>query len=443
MADPEWILTGNREVSTEALMTRSPDGALALVGGSNPLPVRFGDSASLDATGNLKVATPTTVFSSAQEYSFHPLLFEHVTAGTGSATHSTLRNSTTLRTGGAADGARAFRQSKVYWRYQEGKGQIAKITSVPLSAGVHAGGSKAHACYGDDRNGVMLRTSAAGPSMVIRSDTSGSVVENEVVQAAWNLDTLDGAGPSGITLDVTKSQYFIIDLAWLSVGRVRVGFQIDRANIFVHEFLHTNRTVGAYMRTANLPVRWEVVNDGAGADISMEAICVAIESAGGVQDVGGYTWPVGTKGVQVACPATEALTPIFTIRLRDTFNGLTYRGHVRPFNLGSLVSGNGAYWELLWNATLTGATFEKLANSEYSGVEYDTAATAVTGGFPVEADYFGAGAGSNRLSNTGGLSTKLLLARTLGNVRDTMTLAARGVGGVANVAASIDFTEVY
>jgi hypothetical protein len=397
--------------------------------------------AMFDAFGRLRTSDPVTIFDSSQEYSYHPLLFEHYVSGTGTTTHSTTRNSTTISTGGTSVGARAFRGSKVYWRYQPGKSQLVKITSVPLSGG-----------------------SLTDVAMVIRSNVSGSVMENRVQQASWNIDPMEGAGQSGITLDPTKNQIFVIDLQWLAVGRVRTGFQIGGALWYVHEFTHANTATGAYMRTANLPVRWEVVNTADGprvrigyfdddngvffevqatGTISCETICVEIESEGGQQDATGYTFRAGTAGTQVACANSATLTPVFSIRLRDTFNSLTYRGHVKPSNLEALVSTNACYYEVVLNATLTGATFANNAESTYSGVEYDTAATAYSGGTVIESGYFGAGAGSARLGGSTGLSSKLLLARTYANVRDTLTFVARGVSGTSNVALTLDFTEVY
>jgi hypothetical protein len=48
---------------------------------------------------------------------------------------------------------------------------------------------------------------------------------------------MDGTGRSGITLDVTKTQIFIVDLEWLGVGRVRLGFVIDGKIYYCHEIL--------------------------------------------------------------------------------------------------------------------------------------------------------------------------------------------------------------
>lgn len=417
------------------------DGTL-LIRAVDPLQVSYG-GANTDAFGRLRVSGPVTVFDSSQEYSNHALLFDHPVSGTGSVTHQSQRNSSLLSTGGAADGARAMRQSRVYWRYQPGKSQLIKITGVLGAGGTHAGGSRTSCGFYDDENGVFASMTANGPAITLRSNVSGSVVDTTVLQNSWNLDLMDGGGTSAVRLDLTKNQILVIDLQWLSAGAVRVGWHINGKLYYCHQFNHSNIVSGAYMRTANLPARWEAINVGAGADVDLEAICVAVESEGGQQESSGYTFTAGTKGLTVACPNTEGLTPIVTLRLASTFGGQTYRGIVNTFGIDALVATNSAYWELIWNAELTGATFALSADATYSGVEYDLAATAVTGGVTIDAGYFAAGSGNAKVAYGSGSGAKLLMGKSYAGASDTVTLAARGIGGTSSVSASIDFSEIY
>jgi len=61
-------------------------------------------------------------------------------------------------------------------------------------------------------NGIFLELENAVLSFVKRSSITGSVVETKVAQANWNVDKLDGTGPSGITLDITKAQILFSDI---------------------------------------------------------------------------------------------------------------------------------------------------------------------------------------------------------------------------------------
>jgi hypothetical protein len=83
-------------------------------------------------------------------------------------------------------------------------------------------------------------------------------VDERFPQSEWNLDTMDGNGPSGFTLDLTKMQMFYIDYSWYGAGFVRWGLRgIDGTVYYVHKLLNNNTNSEAYMRSGNLPARYE------------------------------------------------------------------------------------------------------------------------------------------------------------------------------------------
>ena len=83
-------------------------------------------------------------------------------------------------------------------------------------------------------------------------------VDEKFPQSEWNLDTMDGNGPSGFTLDLTKMQMFYIDYSWYGAGFVRWGLRgIDGTVYYVHKLLNNNTNSEAYMRSGNLPGRYE------------------------------------------------------------------------------------------------------------------------------------------------------------------------------------------
>jgi hypothetical protein len=83
-------------------------------------------------------------------------------------------------------------------------------------------------------------------------------IDEKFPQSEWNLDTMDGNGPSGFTLDLTKMQMFYIDYSWYGAGFVRWGLRgIDGTIFYVHSLLNNNTNSEAYMRSGNLPGRYE------------------------------------------------------------------------------------------------------------------------------------------------------------------------------------------
>ena len=84
-------------------------------------------------------------------------------------------------------------------------------------------------------------------------------VEAEWNQSDWNIDRCDGTGKSGYTLDPTKMQMFYMDYSWYGAGFVRWGFRaLDGDIIYSHKIPNNNQNTEAYMRSGNLPARYEV-----------------------------------------------------------------------------------------------------------------------------------------------------------------------------------------
>ena len=97
--------------------------------------------------------------------------------------------------------------------------------------------------------------------------TSGVVItkteDTKVTQSNWSIDQADGNGPSGFNLDLNNIQMVYIDYSWYGAGKIRFGFKDTKAHVkYVHEFIHNNKINEAYMRTGNVPARYEVFNTG-------------------------------------------------------------------------------------------------------------------------------------------------------------------------------------
>jgi hypothetical protein len=82
--------------------------------------------------------------------------------------------------------------------------------------------------------------------------------ERRIPQSAFNVDRLDGTGPSGMNLDLSRMQMYYIDYSWYGTGFIRFGVRGSDGNvIYVHRFLNNNSQYLAYMRSGNLPGRYE------------------------------------------------------------------------------------------------------------------------------------------------------------------------------------------
>jgi len=83
----------------------------------------------------------------------------------------------------------------------------------------------------------------------------------KIPQSDWNLDRCDGTGKEGFILDTTKIQMAYMDYSWYGAGKIRFGFKDRKGHVrYVHEFIHNNRLDEAYMRSGNLPAKYEIEN---------------------------------------------------------------------------------------------------------------------------------------------------------------------------------------
>lgn len=136
-------------------------------------------------------------------------------------------------------------------------------------------------------------TSASG---VVMSKT----IDTRVPQSQW-ADRLDGTGPSGYTIDLTRMQMLYIDYSWYGAGFARFGFRTTNGTIaYVHQFTNNNIQYEAYMRSGNMAAHYE--SNGISAVTTLTSTLASGTTAGGsinVTSTAGFA-PTGTLKVSNA-----------------------------------------------------------------------------------------------------------------------------------------------
>ena len=405
---------------------------------------QMGDSASIDAFGRLRVSNPTSIFDSQAQYNDNTTLWQNkITNTSGNAAVSHLADESTIALTVESNDS-ITRQSRQYFRYQPGKSQLIMLTFV-FSPGVT--NLVQRIGYYDDENGLYLELNENTINCVLRTSVSGSVVNNSIPQASWNLDKMDGTGPSGIVLDPTKAQIFITDIEWLGVGRVRAGLVIDGVIFYVHEFLHANILQTAYMTTANLPIRYEIMANGAvtGSHV-LRSICSQVSSEGGMSEISGFPFSA-TNGNTLKNITTSAFSPIISIRPKQLFNGITNRGIIIPESYNIYSQDQSIAVQTVFGATLTDALWTSV-NTE-SIVEFSVAATAMTGGTVISSDF----AAAVSSGNSGGVLDEAITSRVpltldidgnhpISPLTDVFTISATSLVGNTDVVANINWKEL-
>lgn len=390
---------------------------------------------STDTFGRLRVSEPATVYDCKLQYDLQPLLQEQATAGGGSVTHDPDSGSAILATTGAA-GDYAISQSRQYCTYQAGKGHHILTTGA---LGEPAAGVRTRMGYGDDENGLFLERDTDGLRLVFRSKVTGVVVEERVEQDKWVVDQFRGKGPSHINLDMSHSQIFVIDLQWLGVGIVMAGFSSKGQYAPAHVFYNDNKNPATYWTTATLPIRYEIEQYEAGAPGSMRQICCSVQSEGGFDLGKGFSFgAMNTAAISV----TTSPRPILSVRPKVLFNSITNRSGIIPVDFDVAAASNAVLVELVYNGTLTGASWS--AVDTQSACERDSSATAITGGTVVWRGVAASGSGKSSIMARAGFPNLLWLTNNIaGDTTTPLTLVARSAAaGSADAIGALRWTEI-
>ena len=381
------------------------------------------DGTNTDAFGRLRVSSPFTLFDSQNRYAADNQFDTSVVSG-GTTTY--LPNESTIQLNvNTTSGAEVVRQSYRSFPYQPGKGLLCLATFQAATAKTNL---RQRVGYFGTQNGVYFQLNDTTKSFILRSYIGGSVddTSRKVDQSSWNGDKLDGTGASGLTLDLTHPQILWMDFEWLGVGSVRCGFIINGEYIVCHTYNTANvYGTSVYMTTAILPVRYEITNTGTTASSSsLKQICSSVVSEAGFEQTSiDHT----ARRTTIFTNIDTTFVPIVSIRLISTALGAV----VIPNRIQFLPTTNQNYEiALIKNTTLTGATWAATVPSD-ANVEYDVAATAMSGGTICQTDYVTA-SGSSGISNTSaptGYNLDLQLGASLAGVSDIYTLAVRIVSG--------------
>ena len=426
---------GQDVMASSLPVTISSDQSPLSINDTTPINTQLGDSPSIDAFARARVSESFTLFDSKQIFDNQPLLWDdsEVSGGGTTSVHSVNEAATTISVGASTAGKRV-RQTFRSFNYQPGKSQMILMTFSEM--GTLAGITKEAGQF-NDNNGLFFRSDEGTASFCRRTFVTGAAVTTVVNQASWNIDTMDGAGSSGITLDFDLSQIFIFDYEWLGVGRVRMGFVIDGLPVYAHEFLNANNLGLVYMSTPNLPLRYSIENDGTGAADDFMQICSTVISEGGQQEVGTLRY-TSTAGTHVDANAANTLYAIVGIKLKAGAIGATVQ--ITDVSLLTETSDNFE-WILMWNPVVAGTfTYTDIANS---AIQEATGATAntVTGGTQIAGGFASVSAG-NAGAISSQVNTILALGATIAGVVDTMVLCARPLSSNADIQGGVNWREL-
>lgn len=395
------------------------------------------DGNTVDAFGRFRVSTSDLLEALHFSNSAHPLLINTATTGSATTAYNSATSSLRLTTTTSSSDT-AIVQTKRYFRYNPGRSYM-----ITLSGNIGTAKTNVRKRWGyfDANNGIFFEQTSTALSAVIRTNASGSPVDTAVTQANWNVDKLDGTGASGINLDLSKHNLFVIDYLWHGAGRVRFGVFYNGQIVYCHYYNAANVSATPFMRTPSLPIRTELTNTGTvSGSTTLDLVCYAYQKEA-VDDLS-PTYRFSASSVATKITVGNTILPILSIRPKTTFNSITNRIPIIPASVQVAANQNLIYVVVYLNATLTGASYTSAGTN--SAVEFDVTATAVSGGTKLKEFYVPASTASTAAISeavNGSIDLASLGLDIAGSVQDVLTVAARTTGGGTDTWTAVEWDE--
>jgi hypothetical protein len=397
------------------------------------------DSPSIDAFGKWRVSQPTTLFDSKQVVDSGSFYFDIKTTSGGTVTWNSGSAQSTFKVTNTS-GSRAIKQTKRIFVYQPGKSQQIICTG---KFGTKIDGIKKSIGSFDDNDGYFFQTSGSSFGVVLRKTINGVKTDTFISQSTWNLDKMNGLGPSGNILDINKAQIYTMDYEWLGVGRVRYGVVQKGVLIYVHEINNYNSLDTVYLRNPNLPIRYEMsTHKNTTTGSLMTQICSTVISEGGFDNTGKRVVVTSNNGATIGASQYDA---VLFIR----YNSSTSKGaQIVPEQLDLLIKpGNSSTfagrWELLVNPTVTNAvTYNNASGSVVTQVGVVAAGNIITNPGTIIATGYFAGTSANSVAEMVTIDPYYGLGRKIDGTSDVLAIGIKTIDNTYTVYPSLIVREL-
>jgi len=291
------------------------------------------------------------------------------------------------------------------------------------------------------KSGAYSLSSATATGTYATTTTGAAKTNNWTPQTSWNVDKMDGTGPSGQTLDVTMGNVYQIKFQWLGYGAITYSIEdsVTGRLVPVHIIRYANQNPLPSLNSPNMSMTWTVASLGSATSLSMSTA-----SAGGfIQG----PMLVGESPLKYTQSATRAAvsteTIIIAIRVNPMFNVAHTTGEVKIINASFAADGSkNSTIRIYRDSTIgTGATgdfpnwsLEDASESQISyasGADLDTVDTS-TGQF----------LSSYALSKADSVFIDLTNENILLDANETLVITAES-GASVEVTVSITWVEIH
>lgn len=314
------------------------------------------------------VAEYVQTFSANTNYGV-PISFKSNLTGSGSLTAPTANNPWVGLTTTTASGDKVEYLSKLYqryWAYRTHRCTFAISFDTAQENYVQRAGMF------DANDGWFFQFDSNGLHAVHRTATSGSPVDTTISLADFNLDKLDGNGPSGLSLgrdlQFDRGITYGIQYNWYGTQVIKYFLTYGGQIIPLHEIVFSGQLDGVpFTRTASLPIRFETENTdttAAGATMRVGSCSHAV-----ADDIGRdiyYQFSVSTGTTPATANSTTVWTDVLAIRPKATVSSIPNRALFELAHWQLLAESNSIEYRIIDNVTYTGGTWQDVGSNSFA-----------------------------------------------------------------------------
>lgn len=371
-------------------------------------------SASYDAFMRLRISEPYSIFDCKLIYDKQPLFWDDARVS-GNGTSSVFNSNQASVTIGVSSNIAGVHVRQTFQRfaYQPGKSQLVMMTGVIGSN--EPGIVRRIGCF-DSKCGLFFESGSNEYAVVKRNFVNGYAEDLTIPQSQWNKNRLDSQDL--ISLDLTRANIFYFNYEWLGVGDIFCGVVLGGKFIPLHQFYVANQTRTVSLSFPNLPLRYEIRNDGRGRSAGLTCICTSVMSEGGQQG-SGYLYTID-RGINALSISTSGIMyPLISVRLQSGKESANV--FLESVDLVCTTNNVLFRWSVLLNPTFSSPITYTIR--PYSCIEYNNTTittVSVSGGVEI---FNGYGTGSKATTLTTDIAAKFSLGFSIAGVSDVLVLA--------------------
>lgn len=257
-----------------------------------------------------------------------------------------------------------------------------------------------------------------------------------VTQSAWNIDTLDGNGPSRMVLDPHKGNVYQIGFQYLGFGNARFAIEDPQTGQFqtCHMIRNANARLTPVLKDPHVTGLWTATNNGSTISTHMTGTSGAIFVEGNILRNIGPAFSIASPDVSV-----NAEQPILSVRADRIFGSNAGYSEMSFSNITISVEASGgggrfATIRIYKNLRLTGPVNFTNINATQSIASYDTAATGYTANQNTLLGTYVIGFGQNVIIDLKGDSYTL-------STGEILTVTAQGDASTPGVTCALNWFE--